>query len=157
MTQLRKCRFLASMKIITFEEKYRDDLIFMILEAKDALGRVPGLNEDLLDIQKNYMYKGGMFWIAIDENDRVIGSVGVRMIDNSNECYIHRLFVKCNQKHNGIGTKLLTTAEEYVKKNGKDATLVHLGKPKEQWFESWKFYPKNGYVEIEDSIMRKEL
>ena len=121
------------------------------------MGRVPGLNEDLLDIQKNYMYKGGMFWIAIDENDRVIGSVGVRMIDNSNECYIHRLFVKCNQKHNGIGTKLLTTAEEYVKKNGKDATLVHLGKPKEQWFESWKFYPKNGYVEIEDSIMRKEL
>ena len=60
------------MKIITFEEKYRDDLIFMILEAKDALGRVPGLNEDLLDIQKSYMDKGGMFWIAIDENDRVI-------------------------------------------------------------------------------------
>ena len=157
MKQLRKCRFLASMKIITFEEKYRDDLIFMILEAKDALGRVPGLNEDLLDIQKNYMYKGGMFWIAVDENDRVIGSVGVSMIDNSKECYIHRLFVKYNQKYNGIGTKLLTTAEEYAKKNGKDATLVHLGKPKEQWFESWKFYPKNGYVEIEDSIMRKEL
>ena len=149
--------FLDDMKIITFEEKYRDDLIFMILEAKDALGRVPGLNEDLLDIQKSYMDNGGMFWIAIDESDRVIGSVGVRMIDNSNECYIHRLFVKCNQKHNGIGTKLLTTAEEYVKKNGKDATLVHLGKPKEQWFESWKFYPKNGYGEIEDSIMRKEL
>ena len=55
------------MKIITFEEKYRDDLIFMILEAKDALGRVPGLNEDLLDIQKSYMDNGGMFWIAIDE------------------------------------------------------------------------------------------
>lgn len=55
------------MKIITFEEKYRDDLIFMILEAKNALGRVPGLNEDLLDIQKNYMDKGGMFWIAVDE------------------------------------------------------------------------------------------
>ena len=145
------------MKIIIFEEKYRDNLIFMILESKDALGRVPGLNEDLLDIQKNYMDKGGMFWIAVDENDRVIGSVGVSMINNFNECYIHRLFVKYNQKHNGIGTKLLTTAEEYAKKNGKDATLVHLGKPKEQWFESWKFYPKNGYIEIEDSIMRKEL
>lgn len=51
----------------------------------------------------------------------------------------------------------MTTAEEYVKKNGKDATLVHLGKPKEQWFESWKFYPKNGYVEIEDCVMRKEV
>ena len=36
------------MKIIKYEDKYRDDMIFMILEAKNALGRVPGLNEDLL-------------------------------------------------------------------------------------------------------------
>ena len=42
------------MKIIPYQDKYRDDLIFMILEAKNALGRVPGFNEDLLDIQKNY-------------------------------------------------------------------------------------------------------
>lgn len=41
------------MKIIKFENKYRDDLIFMILEAKNALGRIPGLNEDLLDIQNH--------------------------------------------------------------------------------------------------------
>lgn len=40
------------MKIIKFGNKYRDDLIFMILEAKNALGRIPGINEDLLDIQK---------------------------------------------------------------------------------------------------------
>lgn len=46
------------MKIIKYEEKYRDDMIFMILEAKNALGRVPGLNEDLLDIQKNYLKYG---------------------------------------------------------------------------------------------------
>lgn len=43
------------MKIIVYEDRYRDDLIFMILEAKNALGRVPGLNSDLLDIKKNYM------------------------------------------------------------------------------------------------------
>lgn len=29
------------MKIITFENQYRDDLIYMILDAKNALGRVP--------------------------------------------------------------------------------------------------------------------
>ena len=28
------------MRIVKFEPKYRDDLIFMILEAKNALGRV---------------------------------------------------------------------------------------------------------------------
>lgn len=46
------------MKIIAYEDRYRDDLIFMILEAKNALGRVPGLNSDLLDIKKNYMENG---------------------------------------------------------------------------------------------------
>ena len=37
--------------IIPYNEKYRDDMIFMVLEAKDALGRVPRLNDDLLDVQ----------------------------------------------------------------------------------------------------------
>ncbi|MBQ5905518.1 MAG: GNAT family N-acetyltransferase, partial [Clostridia bacterium] len=73
------------MRIIKFEPKYRDDLIFMILEAKNALGRVPGLNEDLLDIQKNYFDKGDMFWVALDDNDRVIGSVGYSSIENSDD------------------------------------------------------------------------
>ena len=41
--------------IIPYDEKYRDDMIFMVFEAKDALGRIPRLNEDLLDIQKNYL------------------------------------------------------------------------------------------------------
>ena len=36
-------------------------MIFMILEAKNALGRVPGLNEDLLNIKKNYLDVGDMF------------------------------------------------------------------------------------------------
>ena len=40
-------------------------MIFMILEAKNALGRVPGLNEDLLNIKKNYLDVGDMFWLEI--------------------------------------------------------------------------------------------
>ena len=90
------------MKIIAYEDNYRDDLIFMILEAKNALGRVPGLNSDLLDIKKNYMENGDMFWLAVDDNDRVIGSVGYRSIDGTDEVWLHRLFVKYNLKHEGI-------------------------------------------------------
>lgn len=144
------------MQIIKFEPKYRDDLIFMILEAKNALGRMPGLNEDLLDIQANYFDKGDLFWIAIDDNDRVIGSVGYSSIENSDEVVLHRLFVKYNMKHQGIGTVLLKTAEEHLKQAGKKAIIVHLGN-KEHFFESCQFYPKNGYVEYSPNYMRKEL
>ena len=38
------------MRIIPYDPIYRDDMIFMILEAKDALGRRPTINPDLLDI-----------------------------------------------------------------------------------------------------------
>lgn len=111
------------MKIIQFESRCRDDLIFMILEAKNALGRVPGLNEDLLDIEKHYFAKGDLFWIAVDEQDRVIGSMGYNSIPDTSEIYLHR---QADQKHQGIGTKLLATAEAYAKKHGKTAVYVHI-------------------------------
>ena len=145
------------MKIIHFEESYRDDLIFMILQAKDALGRKPGLNEDLLDIKSNYFDKGGRFWIAIDENDRVIGSIGYVRVDGTNEVFIHRLFVKVAEKHKGIGTALLMVAEECMKNNKILVSKVHLGTPKEDWFESYSFYLKHGYVEYEERYMKKLL
>ena len=145
------------MKIIPFEESYRDDLIFMILQAKDALGRKPGLNEDLLDIKSNYFDKGGRFWIAIDENDRVRGSIGEVRVDGTNEVFIHRLFVKAAEKHEGIGTALLMVAEECMKNNKILVSKVHLGTPKEDWFESYSFYTKHGYVEYEERYMKKLL
>ncbi len=43
-------------------------MIFMVLQAKDALGRIPRLNEDLLDIKAHYSDRGDMFWIAVNDN-----------------------------------------------------------------------------------------
>lgn len=148
------------MKIIPFEKRYRDDLIFMVLEAKNALGRVPGLNEDMLDIKKNYLDNGGMFWIALDDSDRVMGCVGYVPICGTNGIYLHRLYVKYTLKHRGIGTELLNTLIKYAKKRGKNEIYVHLGTPKEQWYESYAFYPKNGfhvYEDGRDDLMKKEL
>ena len=145
------------MTIKPYEEKYRDDLIFMILQAKDALGRKPAINEDLLDIKTNYFERGDMFWVAVDKDDRVIGSIGYSKTDNDSVAFLHRLFVKASKKHSGIGTALLKTAEEYMKSKGVAVSLVHLGEPKEQWFESYSFYPKHGYSEYKSGYMRKAL
>lgn len=85
-----------------------------------------GLNDDLLDIEKNYMENGDMFWLAVDEHDRVIGSIGYRSIGGTDEVWLHRLFVKYNRKHEGIGTQLLQTAEDYIKQKGKKVIRIHL-------------------------------
>ena len=32
------------MEIKLYEDRYRDDMIFMVLQVKDALGRIPSIN-----------------------------------------------------------------------------------------------------------------
>jgi len=141
------------MKIINFEEKYRDDMIFMVLSAKNALGRVPKLNEDLLDIKKNFFDKNQPFWIALDEFDRVIGCIGTR-VDEEGKLFLSRLYVKFDFKRHGIGSKLLALAEKSAKDRGFKEVHVHLGK---EYLESHIFYPKHGYVEYKELYMKKKL
>ena len=145
------------MNIKLFEEPYRDDLIFMVLQAKDALGRKPSINDDLFDIKSSYFDHGDKFWIAVDADDRVIGCIGYSRIGESDEAFLHRLYVKASNKHKGIGTKLLSVAEASMRANGINIARVHLGEPKEQWYESYSFYPKNGYTEYAPRYMMKRL
>ena len=63
------------MEIKIYEDTYRDDMISMVLQAKAALGRPSSINEDLLDIKANYFQRGDMFWVAVDDDDRVDGYV----------------------------------------------------------------------------------
>ena len=131
-----------------YEEKYRDDLIFMVLSAKDSLGRKSTINPDLLDIKANYFDKGTAFWVAVDAEDRVIGCIGYSLTDRSTEAFLHRLYIKPTMKRKGLGGELLSIAENEMQRNGITTALVHLGEPKEQWFESYRFYPKHGYEDI---------
>lgn len=140
-----------------YEERYRDDMIFMVLSAKDALGRIPSINPDLLDIENEYFAKGDMFWLATDESDRVVGCIGYSRIDDSSEAFLHRLYVKPSEKRKGIGTRLLRTAEAEMICAGITVSKVHLGEPREQWFESYAFYPKHGYTEYKPRYMQKFL
>ena len=142
------------MRIIQYEERYRDDMIFMVLEAKNALGRVPRLNEDLLDVPGKYLLHGDMFWVAIDDSDRVVGCIGYNRYSRDT-AKLHRLYVKCNLKRQGIGTALLKTAERHMKAAGYRYAIAHLGG--KEYFESRKFYPKHGYIEYEPGYMRREL
>lgn len=146
----------GKINILPFEPKYRDDLIFMVLEAKNALGRIPGLNEDLLDINTNYTARGGMFWVALNDRNRVVGSVGYNPRANPCEADLHRLFVKYNLKRQGIGAALLQCAETHMRGQNIKTVYVHLGHG-EEWFESRAFYRKHGYVFFAEDRMKKDL
>ena len=144
-------------RIIPYEDQYRDDMIFTVLSAKNALGRIPRLNEDLLDVKKNYLDKGDGFWLALGKNGRVAGCIGCSAEEGTSEAVLHRLYVRPEIKRRGVGSALLQTAELFLLSRGITAARVHLGEPKEMWFESYAFYLKHGYREYAPRCMRKEL
>lgn len=134
-------------RIIRFERDYQDDMFYCILSAKDALGKVPSINEDLYDIEKNYFNKGDMFWLAADENERVIGMLGTQTVSAS-DMWLKRLYIKPSMKRKGVGGALLLTAEEYARSKG--ISTIHT-RFSDDYTEAARFYPSKGFVESERS------
>ena len=137
------------------QSRYRDDMIFMVLEAKNALGRIPHLNEDLLDIQGRYLDKGDPFYLALNDVNRVIGCVGYHAIPGTDHVRLQRLYVKYNLKRCGIGSSLLKTVEQHAIQRGKTRAIVHLGN--QDYWGSRLFYPAQGSSFFAENYMGKEL
>lgn len=141
--------------VIDYDSRHRDDMIFMVLSAKDALGRIPRLNDDLLDVDAHYHAVGGAFWLAIDENNRVVGSLGCNTTDTG-DAILHRLYIKPQYKRQGIGSLLLAYAEDFACSHHCKRIVIHLGDPAIYW-ESRLFYLNHGYAYTDSDHMIKAI
>lgn len=144
---------LPNFRIVRYDECYRDDMIFMVLSAKDALGKIPSINLDLLDITSNYLDKGDMFWVALN-GARVIGCVGYETI-NPDEARVHRLYIKPELKRQGIGSALMQTLEKHIRAKGYTKISIHNGD--EKYWESKLFYKAKGFIETQPNILERDL
>lgn len=140
-------------RIDSIDEHYRDDMIFMVLSAKDALGKIPSINPDLLDVKMNYLDKGDMFWVALD-GARVIGCVGYETI-RPGEARVHRLYVKPELKRQGVGTALMQALEKHISEKGYTKISIHCGD--EKYWESNLFYKARGFSEVQPGILERDL
>ena len=136
-----------------YERKYHDDMLFCFLAAKDAIRSYapdpqwskPALRDDLLDIENNYFGRGDVFYLAIDEHDRVAGMVGTQTASPT-ELWLKRFFIKPELKGKGIGSKLLSVVEDYASEKG--ITEIHTRFA--YWYrEAAAFYPAKGFLEVE--------
>ena len=131
-------------KIIPFSQEYRDDTIFCLLLAKDAKGKAPHLNEDIINIRESYFDKNDIFYIAIDNDNRVIGMLGTNTFSET-DMWLKRLYVKPNMKRKGIGSALLSAVEEYAKTKNILNIHTRFGDGNN---EAPHFYLSRGFIEI---------
>jgi RimJ/RimL family protein N-acetyltransferase len=139
--------------IIPYESANRDDMLFCYLSAKDAIAtsyapnklNKPHLRDDLLNIEANYIQCGNIFYLAIDECDRVVGMLGTKTASPT-DLWLKRLFIKPALKGKGIGSKLLAAVEKYASDKG--VTTVHT-RFADWYVEAARFYTSKGFVETE--------
>ncbi len=150
-----------NIKIIKFINKYQNEVKSMVfnglmdtaknhnsnvkLAIKNYLNR--SLNEDLGSIYTHYN-NNGVFYVALSEEDEVVGSLGAEYVDG-NKFRLKRLSVKIGFRNNGIAKKLLHKVEKWVlDKNG---TELILGTSEIQE-KAFNFWTSNGFKLINTDI-----
>ncbi|WMJ80223.1 GNAT family N-acetyltransferase [Clostridium sp. MB40-C1] len=132
-----------------YDDKYKQEVIDLILHIQNVeygVGISIEDQTDLLDINRNYIECGGCFWVALNEEGKVVGSIGVQ-IKTKEIAVLKKLFVykEYRGKEIGIGQKLYDLVIDFAK--SKNISTIFLDSP-DKTKRAHNFYRKSGFVEI---------
>lgn len=137
-----------------YKERYKEEIINLILFVQNnefQLNISVEEQSDILDIQTHYLKDGGNFWVALNESEKVVGSIGLQK--KTIEIFVLKKFfvyLEYRGKEYSVGQGLFDVLIEYSKQQG--ITTILLDTPSIAK-RSHHFYEKNGFKEI----TKKEL
>lgn len=137
------------LQIETYSEKYRDEIISLILDIQNNEAKIDlPLEEqpDLLDIHSCYQQKGGEFWVALSDG-KVIGTIGLLLREQS-WAIMKKFFVKREFRSQKIGLALYQELLQFAKAAG--VLHIILDTPSVA-HASHRFYEKSGFRRIDKS------
>ena len=141
------------MKLKVYEEKYKNQLIALVLYLQNFDNKVDlSLEEqpDINMINDYYIKTGGCFWIALDEDDNVTGTIG--LLKKGNFCVLKKFFVdyKYRGREYKTAQKLYDKFEEFAKNARLNAIILDTPAA---CHRAHGFYLKNGFKKI----LKKEV
>ena len=109
-------------RIIVFEDKYQNQIIELILKIQNDEYNIDlGIEEqmDLMNIKSEYMSNGGNFWIFLDDENKVIGTIALKKLTDS-VAVLKKFFVDSRFRGGtyGVGANLYEILFFYAKKSG---------------------------------------
>ncbi len=136
------------MEIKIYEEKYKNQVIALILYLQNFDNKVDlSLEEqpDMNNITEYYLKKGDCFWIAADDEDTVIGTIG--LLKKGKYCILKKFFVDYKYRGSEYKTalKLYLEYEKFAQNAGRCAII--LDNP-EACHRARIFYLRNGFKQI---------
>jgi putative acetyltransferase len=101
------------------EKEVHDLVLKVLLEHGFEYDRLK--DSDLKDINGYYFASGGTFFVGV-EDDRVVGTAGVRKLEE-NHCEIRRIYLEKDFRNKGNGKKLFRAALDFAENNCSGAVL----------------------------------
>lgn len=97
--------------ITVYDDRYKEEVIKLILHVQNVeyeVGISVKEQPDILDIHSNYINDGGNFWIALNDNGEVVGSIGLQK-KNKEVAVLKKFFVYKDYrgKEFGIGKSFM--------------------------------------------------
>ena len=100
-----------------------------------------------------YNTEGNKYWVAIDENDKIVGGVGIGKLEGIDDvCELQKMYCLPEVRGTGVSHKLIDIALEYGKNYYSRCYLETL----ENMVAAQKFYEKYGFTRIHEPLVKTE-
>lgn len=153
---LEKSRLLKEqVKIATLptSRTIRKQIINMIADIQKGEFSIPITDETnacILKAEQDFYYNHSYnFWYALDNEGKIIGSIGLKKID-ANKGEIKKFFVAAGYRGKGVAQKLMTTLLNAANKHGFQSLFLGTVDKLEA---AQKFYSRHGFERIERSAL----
>lgn len=92
-------------------------LIFDVLDEYGLKGDPNGIDRDLDDIEANYINAGGLFDVLVDDDGRIVGTLGLLPL-RPGVCELRKMYLHRATRGKGQGKRLLDHAIERARALG---------------------------------------
>ena len=122
------------------------DLILHIQNVESQLAISLDDQPDLRDIEQSYLSAGGGFWVALDEREKVVGTIGL-LVKTTEVAVLKKFFVAADWRGAGkhCASRLYASLIAFARSRG--LTTILLDTPSSST-RSHAFYRRQGFEEI---------
>lgn len=94
-----------------------EELVFGILKSYDLALDRDGTDKDLSDIEKNYLARGGVFEVIVNEEGDIVGTVGLYPLDETT-IELRKMYFDRSIRGRGLGKLILAKMIEKARNLG---------------------------------------
>jgi len=99
-------------------------LIFSVLQEYGLRPDPATTDADLADVEANYFAGGGRFDVVVDDDDVIVGSVGLFRVDRDT-CELRKMYLRRDARGQGLGRRLVEHAIDHARRRHADARQEH--------------------------------